>query len=324
MISEDLFTRVLLNPIKNGADELNIISGYATASMASRHLEEAISLNPNIKINLIIGMIPKDGIALSNHSGFLDIQNSEKFKDNFHCSYVYQNASVHSKIFIWKSQNKISNIFLGSANYSQTAFSSRQREVIEGSTDENIWRYFEDIENDSIDSCHSEIEEYIRILSDKNYWKSHQIEDLETSRIEDYSIQSNSCTIPLYSLRLNEVQEKGGLNWGQRQGRDPNQAYIQLTPEIYKSDFFPQKPAQFNILTDDNKSLLCVRAQKNKYGGQAIQTTLKNSLLGEYIRMRMGHQSGAPIWKADLLNYGRLDITFTKIDDETYLMDFSV
>lgn len=32
-----------------------------------------------------------------------------------------------------------------------------------------------------------------------------------------------------------------GLNWGRRDKRDPNEAYLQLTPEVYKSDFFPPK-----------------------------------------------------------------------------------
>lgn len=29
-----------------------------------------------------------------------------------------------------------------------------------------------------------------------------------------------------------------GLNWGQRDGREPNQAYIQLPIDVYRSDFF--------------------------------------------------------------------------------------
>lgn len=32
-----------------------------------------------------------------------------------------------------------------------------------------------------------------------------------------------------------------GLNWGQRDNRDSNQAYLQLPPEIYRSDFSLQK-----------------------------------------------------------------------------------
>lgn len=53
-------------------------------------------------------------------------------------------------------------------------------------------------------------------------------------------------------------------------------------------------------------------------------TAQKNSLLGEYFRFRMGLPSGAYVHKDDLTNYRRTaDVVFRKIDDETYLMDFS-
>ena len=89
-IYKNLFKEVLLNPIDEGADQLKIISGYASASMASRHLEEALRKNNKLKIDLTIGMVPKDGIAISNHLAFKDILESEKFKNNFSCNYLYQ------------------------------------------------------------------------------------------------------------------------------------------------------------------------------------------------------------------------------------------
>lgn len=47
-------------------------------------------------------------------------------------------------------------------------------------------------------------------------------------------------SVKVYLLdKNNEVQY--GLNWGQREGREPNQAYLQLAPEVYRSDFFPVK-----------------------------------------------------------------------------------
>lgn len=39
-----------------------------------------------------------------------------------------------------------------------------------------------------------------------------------------------------------------GLNWGQRTGREPNQAYIQLPIEVYRSDFFPKKPDRKSVV----------------------------------------------------------------------------
>ena len=111
-----------------------------------------------------------------------------------------------------------------------------------------------------------------------------------------------------------------GLNWGQRDGRDRNQAYIPLKAEIYNTSFFPPNTVHFTINTDDNKTLIATRAQDN---GKAIHTPQNNSLIGEYFRMRLGLPNGAFITKDDLLSYGRTDVDFYKIDDETYYMDFS-
>lgn len=110
---------------------------------------------------------------------------------------------------------------------------------------------------------------------------------------------------------------------GQRpvEGREPNQAYIKLPSSVYKTDFFPPVAVHFTVLTDDNKVLICTRAQQN---GKAIHTPHNNSLIGEYFRHRLGIPSGDPVTKENLLDYDKTDIDFYKIDDETYFMDFSV
>lgn len=327
MLSENLFEEVLIKPVIEGADELKIISGYATASMASRHLEEITKLNENIKIKLLVGMTPKDGIAMGNHSGFLSILQSEKFKNNFSCQYLFQNAPVHSKMFLWNKSSNFHKAFIGSANYSQIAFSKSQRELMQISSSTELQIYFDNIEKDSINIEHPELDENVRIWSDKNYWANHHFEDSEMAELEftDKLESLTHCRVSLLSKQLgNEVQNQAGLNWGQRPERaNKNEAYIQLPPFVYKSDFFPKKPNQFLVRTDDNKSLICVRTSKDA-AGQQLQTPLNNALLGEYFRNRIGVPSQRPIWRADLERYGRTDVVFYKIDEETYYMDFSV
>ena len=102
--------------------------------------------------------------------------------------------------------------------------------------------------------------------------------------------------------------------------REPNQAYIRLTSNIYRTDFFPPVSVHFTLLTDDGKTLICTRAQQN---GKAIHTPHNNSLIGEYFRRRLGVANGEPVQKRHLEKYGRSEVTFYKIDDETYYMDFS-
>ncbi len=75
------------------------------------------------------------------------------------------------------------------------------------------------------------------------------------------------------------------------------------------------------MLTDDGKTIICSRAQDH---GKGIHTPHNNALLGEYFRNRLGLSSGASVTKSDLNAYGRTDIVFYKVDDETYYLDFSI
>jgi hypothetical protein len=67
--------------------------------------------------------------------------------------------------------------------------------------------------------------------------------------------------------------------------------------------------------------LICTRAQDN---AKAVHTPHNNSLIGEYFRSRLGVPSGGPVKLINLNRYGRHDVDFYKIDDETYFMDFSI
>lgn len=128
------------------------------------------------------------------------------------------------------------------------------------------------------------------------------------------------------SIKVDLIDSKGevqyGLNWGQRAGRNPDQAYIQLPADVYKSDFFPPKGKYFVVRTDDGQTIIMTRAQKTD-DGTAIQTPDDNSILGKYFRKRLGLQEGVPITAYDIAAYGRNNVVITKIDNLNYEMNFS-
>lgn len=128
------------------------------------------------------------------------------------------------------------------------------------------------------------------------------------------------------SIKVDLIDSKGevqyGLNWGQRAGRNHDQAYIQLPADIYKSDFFPPKGKYFVVRTDDGQTIIMTRAQKTD-DGTAIQTPDDNSILGKYFRKRLGLQEGVPITAYDIAAYGRNNVVITKIDNLNYEMNFS-
>ncbi|MBN3032524.1 MAG: NgoFVII family restriction endonuclease [Candidatus Saganbacteria bacterium] len=326
MITTNLFDEILLKPAtENPFDELCIVSAYATGAMAFSHLNKLSEKGSNIKISLIVGMSASDGVSKSNHRSFQELM-LKTYPKNFECSYLFKAPPVHSKIYVWKSAGRPSLSFLGSANYTQNAFSLNQREAM-APCDPNIANdYFVKLIDQAIYCTHQDSEALISIYKDKIFRRFSKGKE-PPGVVDKQGPRSNYVGLPHIKISLldnsGELPSRSGLNWGQRpeEGREPNQAYIRLPSEVYRSDFFPERPTQFTVLTDDNKVLICSRAQDN---GKAIHTPHNNSLIGEYFRNRLGLKSGALINLTDLQKYGRSDIDFYKIDDETYYMDFAV
>lgn len=100
-----------------------------------------------------------------------------------------------------------------------------------------------------------------------------------------------------------------------------NNNFIPLPSNLWDSNFFPDHTWHFVVSTDDNIIFFCSREKLN---GKGIYSAQLQSSLGEYFRNRLGLPNSAFVTKDDLLRYGRTNVDFYKIDDETYLMDFSV
>lgn len=310
----------LLRPIIDlQADQLIIISGYASHNMASWHIKKISESNlAPIKIDLTFGMPQIDGISKDLHEGLQELTElSDEKLSSFSCKYIYQGAPVHSKIYIWLKDHQPIIAFAGSANYSQSAFSKKRREYMVQCNHNDAYAYYQSLENDSIICNHGEIEEYITIHNNK------QVDKLKRGQGNKNAINVPHVTLSLLQSNGN-VGHGSGINWGHRRNgikREPNQAYIPLPSKIAKSNFFPLNKQHFSVITDDRKQLILrVQQQNNK----AITTPLNNSQLGEYLRNRMGLPNGKFVTLEDFANYGRSDITFYKIDEDQFYMDFSV
>ena len=315
-INVDLINMVLLDPIRKGADKLIIISGYVSHNMASWHMkkinEESL---PPIKISLIAGMYPIDGVNLDLHEGLKDLVNfRDKDYSSFECKYIYQGAPVHSKIYLWMKDDEPFVAFAGSANYTRNGFGKLQREYVVECDPIEAYNFYQTIEPDSIVCNHGEVEEYIKFYKNQ---KISQVEhDAKHSSLE-------KVTLSLLTSR-GDVGHGSGINWGIRKDgtkREPNQAYIAVPANVARSGFFPLNKTHFSAITDDQKQLIFRIEQAND---KALTTPLNNSLLGEYLRNRIGVANGSFVTKEDLERYGRTDVTFYKIDDEQFFMDFSV
>lgn len=322
LITKDLFQKILLAPAKSGCDSLYIVAGYASATMVSKHLENLSKLTKYVRIELIVGMCPKDGLLRKNHLAF-QLLTSDAYPANFGCRYLIKKPAVHSKIYSWFKDKSPSYGFTGSANYTQTAFENSQREIIVASSAKEGKEYFDKLLPDTLDCRDSEAEDKINIYDVPFYIKPENVIKEVVAKKGKSRITEGLEKITTSLLASSgNLPQRSGLNWGQRPeySRNPNQAYIRLPAAIYRTDFFPEITKHFTVLTDDGNIMICARAQAN---GKAIHTPQDNSILGEYFRNRLGLSYGSPVSKKDLLKYGRTDIDFFRIDEETYFMDFS-
>ena len=208
--------------------------------------------------------------------------------------------------------------FSGSANFVQSSFVGRHRQEVMNECDPHeALEYYHSLIERSIYVHHAEVEEYVIIHP------AHAVLDLENTLIDgfDLMVQQGYQTVTLSLItRSGETGKRSGLNWGQRPGRNPNEAYISLPSRIAKSGFFPLEKRHFTAITDDRHQLILRIEQQND---KAITTPARNSDLGEYFRNRLGLANGAYITRADLERYGRTNVVFLKLDEETYYLDFS-
>lgn len=320
MITADIAETVLFSPLRNNVNEIYIIAGYATPTMLSWYIENLCRrTRVPIRIVLMIGMAPFDGISANVHEGFIQLIRGETPPEvkKIECSYIFDAPAVHANVFIWAKDGTPVLAYAGSSDFVQSAFVGNHRqEVLVECSPVAAMDYYESLIDRSIYVCHNEVEEYVTI------YPAHPILDREDALNRDSDALTRYDRVSLSLVtRSGEPGEQSGLNWGQRPGRNPNQAYIPLPSRIARSGFFPLEGQHFTVITDDHHQLtLRVEQQGNK----AITTPARNSDLGEYFRNRLGLSYGAFVTRDDLDHYGRTDVVFLKLDEEVYYMDFSV
>lgn len=322
MITDNLLEEILLKPAEK-SDELYIISGYASPYM----INFILSKHSQLKINLIVGMAGESGIGKKAHEKFLEFE-KEKFNSRFECRYYTKSKGDHSKLYAWFNSNLPVVGYNGSINFTMNGFLLGQGNSVSEDDPFEIKDRFNDIYDKTISATEDNIDEYINLIEDSKEIQNKQtinLEEFDVSLFDDSDLESelkevSHCEISLLSYDgKGDIHQKAGLNWGQRPGRERNQAYIPI-PKV-KTDFFPIKNKEFKILTDDGKQFSVKRTQA---GGKAIETPENNSILGKYFRERIGVDSGGFVTKDNLINYGRTSVDFYKLDDDIYYMDFSV
>lgn len=306
LLTGNLYKPVLITPAIDGADTLKIVSGFASPAIALKHLHDLREQNKSVSIDLVFGMAKNNGVEMATHKGFMKIQKSV---DSFRCHYSYKDTPIHAKVYTWCKGEKPLLCYTGSANYTNNGFRSNlQREVMTQTDAKAGLKFFYDSYDDTVNCVDEPIVQARIALYESDKPRKNKKTKLET------------VELTLLDSRTGDTHERAGLNWGQRKGRDRDQAYIPVPSQIAKSPFFPPKDEYFTVLTDSGFSFTAKVAQD---GRKAIHSSDSNAIIGRYFRERLGVRSEQYVTRRHLENYGRTTVTFTKIDDETYMMDFS-
>lgn len=323
--SKELREKILLEPVSQGAEKLRIISGYSAHTMASWHISEIEErFKKAVNIELTVGMCCRDMLFRPVHEGFKSIMENGygDCKSKFTCKYIVEGNPVHTKLYLWEKDGRPFRAYTGSANYTQPAFFGRHREAMSECNPEEASEYLSSLEADSMYCTHADIEDKI-IITEKPQRLIMPGAENDNDKISPVSVQGlgvKSVTLSFIVKRTGETAPRSGLNWGQREGREHNQAYISIPAKIARSDFFPAKGIHFSVITDDDKTIILSVGQQ---GDKGMSTPMNNSILGEYFRRRLGLPNGAYVSRQALERYGRTDVVFYKLDDEQYFMDFS-
>ena len=76
MFTEDIAEKILMNPLREGADELYVAASYATHTMLSWFLTNLeLHQHQTLRIAMMVGMVPYIVVQLSRQKSKLFIMN---------------------------------------------------------------------------------------------------------------------------------------------------------------------------------------------------------------------------------------------------------
>lgn len=320
----DLYQQVLLSPIGEGADELHVLSGYASGRFALFHiLDVREHLKRDISVRLHVGMTGEDGLELGAHREMVGAMRSLS-GSWLNCYYAPQGASDHTKLYVWRRHGEPIAAWMGSANYSYSGFGigTSRRETMSAIEPAEAWSVLQKASAGWISALADELLAHVRLYELMEREVRREVVELDQSPTVEPGA-APSISLPLVQVKGNpgEVHNGGaGLNWGQRPGRRGAEAYIPVPSVVARAGFFPVRGTPFPMHMDDGRVIHFVVAQD---GDKALHSVPDNSEIGLWFRRRLGLSDDAFVRTEDLVRYGAKHVTVTARVDGSFRLTFA-
>lgn len=322
IVSKDIFDRLLVSPVERGCSELHAITTDASGSMVTRHFEAlANKTRGHLSISLHLGATGRDGLEKRTLLGLRSIPRQIGDKE-FSCTFAPRGKSTQSNLYVWCDESGPREAYLAATEYTQRGFgilqdSKTHHGAFASVNPETALQFVFEESKDGVSYRSEDVFSHIDIheSAEDRGQNSKEHEFFETPG-------ENFADLPLIILkgpRAGEVHEKSGINWGQRESRNPNQAYIPIPSKIARSGFFPERGVHFQVLTESGEAFICTVAQD---GGKAIETPANNSILGLHLREALGLSPGEFVTRKALDAFGSNAVRFARLDHETYRLVF--
>ena len=271
-------------------------------------------------------------------------------QSNPNLNLLFTTREIHSKIYIWKKNGKTLSALIGSANFSSNGLRTDYRESLADATRDTF---------EPLDDYYKFIIE--NSVSSPMLKKNQQIVDFQPiTTVRSDSFQDNlnhSVNIPLFDPKKNIAPKSSGLNWGLSNGHvAPGDAYIRIPKEVIKNNDKLIKPLDPEFTTPEGRrkrnsdpieliwddgvimeaSLEGVQTFEDKkypkqlasYSQKQVfmdgERVSKKSILGRYLRKRLGVGLTEEITMETLRAYGRNTVTLSLVGEGVYYADFSV
>ena len=332
MYTENLENLILNRHQENRADELLILGGFIGISPIER-------ISNEIKSTIIYGCMTKSNLNLQQHNKYLSITEASSKE------VLYKKNYNHSKIYCWLTENKVVEIIAGSANFSTSGLNNDFQESLFDVQQKDYDRTFDYLQQ-ALDDCiicndHKFIPQEraklnskvkvnnldkildrdppsarLSLRSSKGAFHDSAI-NIGQKNLSGAHVNINDCYVPIRAALIDSLPElfpndgintKVGKGWGKDSKKTkPNAEFLFDDGEVMDISFEQKGPKR-----------------PEGYIYKAFRSFRPNSKLGEYLRKRLGVESGVPFQEKDFEKYGRDHIDLTLLDEGIYYADFSV